>query len=214
MKGVNSVIRGNYLRNHFEFFSALLMAFATVASAWCGYQSTRWNGKQSILMSEVAALRSEATQKLNLAGQEAIIDINMFEQFHRAMIEGRTETAQKILRRFRPEAKVAVDAWLAAGPFRNPDAPTGPFGMKEYRPKLADEAKVLNQQADTKFGQVREANSNVDRYTMLTVMFASVLFFGGLATHFTSVRVRVGDLMFGFLVFLLTVAILIAMPRA
>ena len=56
------------------------MAFATVLSAWCGYQSTRWNGKQSILMGETAVLRGEATQKVNHAGQEAIIDLNMFEQ--------------------------------------------------------------------------------------------------------------------------------------
>ncbi len=202
------------IRNPVEFFSALLMGIAAIASAWCGYQSTRWNGTQTILSGEIAALRSEATRKLTLAGQEAIVDINMFEQLHRAMIEGRTETARRILRRFRPEAKVAVDAWLATDPFKNPDASKGPFGMKEYHPRLADEAKELNQQANTKFTQVCEANSNVDRYTMLTVMIASILFFGGLATHFTSVRVRVGVLVFGLLMFLATVTILIGMPVA
>ena len=70
------------IRNRNEFFAALLMAFATVLSAWCGYQSTRWNGRQSILMGETAALRAEATQKVNHAGQEAIIDLNMFEQYY------------------------------------------------------------------------------------------------------------------------------------
>jgi hypothetical protein len=202
------------IRNHVEFFSALLMGISAIASAWCGYQSTRWNGNQSILMGEVAALRFEANQKINLAGQEAVIDLNMFEQFHRALIEGRKETERRILKRFRPEARVAVDAWLATDPFKNPDAPPGPFGMKEYRPRLADEANALNHQADTKFGQVREANSNVDRYTMLTVMFASVLFFGGLATHFVSAHIRVGVLLFGLLLFLATVGILIGLPAA
>jgi hypothetical protein len=202
------------IRNHVEFFSALLMGISAIASAWCGYQSTRWNGNQSILMGEVAALRFEANQKINLAGQEAVIDLNMFEQFHRALIEVRKETERRILKRFRPEARVAVDAWLATDPFKNPDAPPGPFGMKEYRPRLADEANALNRQADTKFGQVREANSNVDRYTMLTVMFASVLFFGGLATRFVSAHIRVGVLLFGLLLFLATVGILIGLPAA
>jgi uncharacterized protein YydD (DUF2326 family) len=49
-------------------------------------------------------MRFEATRKLTLAGQETVIDINTFEQFHRALIENRTEYAQSILKRFRPEA--------------------------------------------------------------------------------------------------------------
>ena len=109
--------------NQNEFFAALLMAFATVLSAWCGYQSTRWNGKQSILMGEITALRTEATQKVNHAGQEAIIDLNMFEQYYRALIEGRKDTERMILQRFRPEARIAVDAWLAMNPQKNPNAP-------------------------------------------------------------------------------------------
>ena len=190
------------------------MAVATVASAWCGYQSTRWNGNQSILMGEVAALRFQANQKINLAGQEAVIDLNMFEQFHRAMIEGRKETERRILKRFRPEARVAVDAWLATDPFKNPNAPVGPFQMKEYRPRLADEASALDQEAGRKFAQTCEANSNVDKYTLFTVMLASVLFFGGLATHFNSARVRIGVLLFGLFLLLATIAILITMPVA
>jgi hypothetical protein len=62
------------------------------------------------------------------------------------------------------------------------------------------------------FAQARRASSNVDRYTMLTIMLASVLFFAGLATHFTLNQARFGVLLLGFLLFLATIAMLIKMP--
>ena len=210
----NAKTKAGHAQNIMEFMSALLMAVATIASAWCGYQSTTWNGKQSILVGETAALRFEATRKLTLAGQEALVDITTFEQFYRALIEGRTEYAQRTLKRLRPEARVAVDAWLATDPLKNTSAPPGPFSMKEYRPSLAEEAKALDQEANNKFDQAREANRNVDVYTMVTIMLASVLFFAGLANHFASPRVQHGVLLLGFLLFLGSVTVLTTLPMA
>jgi hypothetical protein len=210
----NPKAQARHARDTMEFLSALLMAAATVASAWCGYKSTTWNGRQSILVAETAALRFEATRRLTLAGQEALVDITTFEQLYRALVEGRAEHAQRTLKRLRPEARVAVDAWLATDPFKNTSAPPGPFSMKEYRPRLADEAKALDQEANTKFDQAREANRNVDLYTMVTIMLASVLFFAGLATHFTSARVQGGVLLLGLLLFLGAVIVLISLPVA
>jgi hypothetical protein len=207
-------VQGRHAPDIVEFSAALLMALATIASAWCGYQSTRWNGKQSILVGETAALRFEATRKLTLAGQEAVIDISTFEQFHRVLIKNRSEYARRTLQRFRPEARVAVDAWLATDPFHNPSAPTGPFLMQEYRPRLAEEANALDQEADRKFSQAREANKHVDRYTMVTIMLASVLCFAGLATHFTAARMQGGVLLLGLLLFLDTFIVLIVFPVA
>ena len=214
MKGDDFVEWRKAVRNRNEFFAALLMAFATVLSAWCGYQSTRWNGKQSILMGETAALRTEATQKVNHAGQEAIIDLNMFEQYYRAIVEGRKDTERIILQRFRPETRIAVDAWLATDPLKNPNAPKGPFTMREYRPRLVEEADALSQEADRKFTQVRDANNKVDEYVLLTVMLSSVLFFSGLATHFISVRIQAAALLFATVLFLVAVIVLLRMPIA
>ncbi len=206
-------LQAGHTQDIVEFMSALLMALATIASAWCGYKSTSWNGQQSILVAETA-LRFEATRKLTLAGQEALVDITTFEQLYRAMIEGRTEYAQRTLKRLRPEARVAVDAWLATDPLKNTSTPPGPFSMKEYRPRLAEEAKALDQEANRNFDQAREANRNVDLYTMVTIMLASVLFFAGLATHFTSARLQGGVLLLGLLLFLGVVTVLISLPVA
>jgi uncharacterized membrane protein YgdD (TMEM256/DUF423 family) len=86
--------------------------------------------------------------------------------------------------------------------------------MKEYRPRLAEEANALDQEAARKFSQAREANKHVDRYTMVTIMLASVLFIAGLATHFTSARIQGGVLLLGILLFLGTLIVLRRLPAA
>ena len=151
---------------------------------------------------------------MNHAGQEAIIDLNMFEQYYRAIIEGRKDTERIILQRFRPEARIAVDAWLATDPLKNPNAPKGPFTMREYRPKLGLEADELSQEADRKFTQVPDASNKVDEYVLLTVMLSSVLFFSGLATHFVSVRIQAAALLLATGLFLVAIIVLLRMPIA
>ena len=127
-------MQGRCTRDIMEFIAALLMALATIASAWCGYQSTRWNGKQSILAGETAALRFEATRKLTLAGQEAVIDISTFEQLHRALVEDRTEYAQSILKRLRPEARIAVAHGLPQSRSKIPPLPLVRFVCRNIVP--------------------------------------------------------------------------------
>ena len=208
-------MQGRHASNIVEFIAALLMALATIASAWCGYQSTRWNGKQSILAGETAAMRFEATRKLTLAGQEAVIDISTFEQLHRALSKDRTEYAQRVLKRFRPEARVAVDAWLATDPFKNPSAPLVRFVCRNIvLAWLRKQTRWIKKRTARKFSQAREANTHVDRYTMVTIMLASVLFFAGLATHFTSARVQGGIRLLGILLFLGTLIVLTGFPVA
>jgi hypothetical protein len=208
----SSETQNRQIRDIVEFISALLMSLATIASAWCGYSATLWHSEQSILMAETNSLRVQASRKLTLAGQESLIDITMFEQFYQALIEGRTEYVQRTLKRFRPETKIAIDAWLATNPLQNSTAPPGPFRMKEYQPRLAEEAQELNQKADKKFGLASEASRNADDYTLLTVMLTLVLFFAGLTPHFTSLLVQRGVLVLGILQFLAALIILMKLP--
>jgi hypothetical protein len=42
----NAKRKARHTQDIMEFMSALLMAVATIASAWCGYKSTSWNGQQ------------------------------------------------------------------------------------------------------------------------------------------------------------------------
>ena len=204
----------NIFRNGGEFFAALLLALATITSAWCGYQSTKWGGTQSILAGEAGAIRSEAVQKANLAGQVAVIDITMFEKYLEARLKGESRVAERIMSRFRPEAKVAIDAWLATDPFQNPSAPKGPFSMKEYRSQVAEEYAALIRLAEEKTAQAQNAIRYVDQYVFLTILLASVLFFAGISFHFALPLLRRGVLLLAAVLFVATLFMVVTMPMA
>jgi hypothetical protein len=43
-----------------DLVAAVLLALATVATAWSGYQASRWNGEQAKAFSRASALRIES----------------------------------------------------------------------------------------------------------------------------------------------------------
>ena len=47
-----------------EIFSALLLALATVASAYSVWQSTQWGGRQTLLLAEASTDRLESSKAL------------------------------------------------------------------------------------------------------------------------------------------------------
>ena len=58
-----------------EVLATIVLAFATLATAWSGYQAARWGGVQSTSYSQAGALRTESTRASTQAGQLAQIDI-------------------------------------------------------------------------------------------------------------------------------------------
>ena len=173
-----------------EVLSAVLLSLATVASAWCAYQSTRWNGVQALSFSAANGARTESVRMSNAALQLTSIDIGMFVQFATAYSEDNMALAEFLLERFRPEMKTAVDAWLATEPLKNPNTPLSPFAMPEYTSAAQKESDRLLEVATQNLKDAEEANQRSDNYILLTVMFASVLFFGGVSTKFDMFRIR------------------------
>jgi hypothetical protein len=87
-------------------------------------------------------------------------------------------------RRFRPEFRVAFDAWRATKPETNPKAPKGPTYMPQYRQPGIREANGFDAQADEEFAKGADAGVTSDKYVRLTVFLASVLFLVGISTRF------------------------------
>jgi hypothetical protein len=108
--------------------------------------------------------------------------------------------------------KKAVQAWLKTDPFNNPAAPLGPLKMAEYaQPELA-EAKRQEEISEQEYSAAIHANQTADAYVLLTVLFASVLFFGGIAVTLDSRRLRVSILIIALALFVVTIAFLGTMP--
>jgi hypothetical protein len=177
-----------------EILEAVVLAFVAVSTAWSGYQAARWDGRQAELYATASTLRVEADQALTLGGQQRLLDVTTFNTWIQLQKEGRHGLAALYVRRFSPEYKVAFDAWIAAHPFSNPDAPPGPGFMPEYVNPQIEQGKTLNEQANAAFEDGTAARGIADDYIRTTVVLASVLFLLALSQRFQIRQVRIGVL--------------------
>jgi hypothetical protein len=186
-----------------EVIATFVLALATVATAWSGYQAARWGGEQSSSYSQAGALRTESVRASNQAGQLIQIDIGLFTNWVNAFAAGDQQLTGFYEDRFRDEFKPAFEAWIATEPVANPDAPSTPFEMPEYRVSAAEESSILEEQAAESFAKGEAANEIGDNYILNTVFLASVLFLGGIASRFKAMSARWVILLFslGILVF-------------
>ena len=191
-------------RDRVELIATVLLAVATVATAWSGYQSTRWNGEQAKAGSRASALRIESAKAAGLANTLSEVDVATFTQWVNAYTLRQVRLADFYFKRFREEFKPAVDAWIATRPLRNANAPPTPFAMPEYKLEARAEAERLEVVAEAFAAQVRLNIQRASNYVLGVVLFASALFFAGMSTKLTAPKLRVAMLSIGCAVFLLT----------
>jgi len=191
-------------RNRLEVVAALLLALATVATAWSGYQSTRWNGEQSKAAARANALRIESAKAAGLANTQTEVDVASFTQWINAYAQNQKQLTDFYFDRFREEFRAAVNAWVATKPLRNPNAPLTPFAMPQYKLAARAESERLDAEAEVYAAKARLHIQRASNYVLAVVLFASALFFAGISTKLTSPRIRVAMLTLGCVVFLCT----------
>jgi hypothetical protein len=195
-----------------ETWSAILMSLATVATAWCAYQSAEWGGEQSFMLGESNRAGREATLQESLAMQRRSLDAALFMEWIGAIATDNQPLEEFYLQRFRPGMRIAVDAWLATDPRNNPDAPPHPFVLPEYRIEQDSIASAEREKSASSWTLAREYDAHADRYVLLTVVFASVLFFAGISEKFEEDRVRIGVLVMGTILFTSAFAVMLSYP--
>ena len=195
-----------------ELFSTVLLALATVATAWAAYQSRQWTGEQSQGYSRATATRIAVNRSAALANRQVQIDVATFIQWVNAHEEHRSALARFYRARFRDEFKPAFAAWLAARPFGGASAPPTPFAMPRYRLKAATEADRLERTAAADSERAKEANQRADNYMLAVVLFASSLFFAGISAKLETVRARAAILGLGWVLFLGTTIWILTLP--
>ena len=195
-----------------EITCAVVLSLATMSSAWCAYQATLWGGVQTFRLAAAQHEGRKSTAATVAALQLQAFDASMFISYMNAKNEKNKDQAEFLFKRFRPEMKVAIEAWLKTDPFNDPKAPQGPFKMAEYTQPELEKAKSHDEQFAKEHAAAEHANENSDTYVLLTVLFASVLFFGGIAGTIESHRLRVAILAMALTFFVVTLAVLATMP--
>jgi hypothetical protein len=185
-----------------ELAATVLLAIATVATAWSGYQSTRWNGEQSKAAARANALRIDSAKAAALANSQTEVDVATFTQWVNAYAQDQKQLADFYFKRFRKEFRPAVTAWIATRPLKNANAPLTPFAMPQYKLAARVESERLDAQAEVESAKARRNIQRATNYVLAVVLFASALFFAGMSTKLTSPRLRVVMLSIGGAVFL------------
>ncbi|MFK4836750.1 hypothetical protein ACI3KY_13570 [Microbacterium sp. ZW T2_14] len=183
-----------------DIVGVFVLSITAVLTAWCGFESSKWGGEMSIAFSEASGARIQAASAENEARAAQQFDLSVYAQWVLAEGEGDEELAQYIQDRFQPWFAVAFDAWQADGMQEN-----APFIREEYVPPGEVEAVELNERADAKFAEALESNQRGDNYSLLTVLFALVLFLTAMSQR--DVRTWIGRVLLGLALVVMTVGV-------
>jgi hypothetical protein len=163
-----------------------LLGVATIGTAWCGYQATRWNGEEADLARQSAALQVESARQFGLAAQIVSYDSSIISQYANAAADDNAN----LLRFYRetlirPEFLPIVDEWeqqVAAG-----ETPENLLEDEDYRDAQLAPYRETQARAEALSLEAQRAGNEADDYVLTTLILASALFFAGLTTSF---RVR------------------------
>jgi hypothetical protein len=183
-----------WMRNEdrIEIVEAVLLSVATVGTAWSAYQAALWDGEQSALYTEASAARADGNRLSDVANVQVAIDLSEYETWLSAATDGNTQLASLIRGQMREEMQVALDAWLEAGGLSRtrPAVPASPFSMEQYTVSEREESADRIANAEEHFADGETANRRSDKYVLVTVVFALVLFIVGIGSKFKAPHVR------------------------
>ena len=217
------------LDHRFELFEAIILSIAAILAAWTGFQAAKWGGVQANSYSQAGASRVESSRASTQAGQQTTVDVIAFTQWLQAAqqegllakpadpsevyVPDPNALSGFLYERFRSEFKPTVEAWLATRPRSNADAPPTPFAMPEYKVAAATEATRLEQQAEEQSAAARRANQRSDNYVLMTIVFATVLFFAGISSKMDTFRARTLLLGVGTTLLVAAVILVLTFPK-
>lgn len=175
-----------------EIAEAVVLALVAIATAWAGYQTGRWDGRQAHLYGLSSKYRAQENRAATLSGQLRLYDTNTFGFWLQEKVQGNGAAAKLFERRFRPEYRPAFQAWLRTDPLHNPNAPPGPLLMPQYHNASDERAATASRRASAAFDAGTQARETGDKYLRITVLLATVLFLTAIAQKFAVLKVRIG----------------------
>ena len=195
-----------------ELVATVLLALATVGTAWSGYQASRWNGEQAKASARASAARIESAKAAGTANAQKQVDVAVFTAWADAYAQDQAKLAAFYFARFRKEFRPAAEAWIATRPLQNPRAPLTPFAMPQYRLAAEGEATALEAKAERLAAQARVDVQRSTNYVLAVVLFATVLFFAGMSTKLTVPALRRALLALGVVIFVGTLLWIVTSP--
>jgi hypothetical protein len=191
---------------------AVLLSIVALMAAWSGYAAAKWSTESRVNLAKASTLRSEGNRADINAIDLRNFDASTFNAWFSAFTVKNKEAMALAERRFRPQFKVAFEAWRRTHPETNPNAPKGPTYMPQYRQPGLAKSRRLNQEATTAFEDGSTAGTRSDDYVRTTVFLASVLFLVGISTQFRIRGVRYALVAVGAVLLIVSLVQLTQLP--
>ena len=158
-------------RRVIDVVTVFVLSITAVLTAWCGFEASKWGGEMSIAFSQASSARVQAAAAEGTARDARQYDLTIYVQWVLADRAGDEDLTAFIEQRFSPEFRVAFDAWEAGG-----RTEAGPLAVSQYVPPGTEEAAKLSARADERYEAALVNNQRGDNFSLLTVLFALVLF--------------------------------------
>ena len=195
-----------------QICEAALLALVTITAAWAGYSAARWGTDSRVEIAKSSTLRGLATRDDLTALSQRNFDSSTFNAWFIAFTLNSPQKEAIAKRRFRPQFRVAFNAWMATDPLHNPKAPPGPTYMPQYKLAAQTQANALDNAANAKFDEGNHAGQIGDNYVRITVFLAAVLFLVGIGSSFKLHTIRYALVTFGSALLILSVVLILQQP--
>ncbi len=195
-----------------EFITVVVLSVTTILTAWSAFESSKWGGAMSISFSQASSARIEAARLDSVATTRASTQVQLWTSW---LVESPAdpEIAKFLESRFPEPLARAHTEWLATSPLENPSAPASPFEMPSYVMPEEVAAAAADVRADAKYEEALANNQRGDNYTLMTVLFAAVLFFAAMSNRMRKLRSRVTLLGFALVLATVGVVLLATFPK-
>jgi hypothetical protein len=202
----------NILKKRIEVAAVILIALATIASAWSVYQSARWSGHQTFELSRVNALRAESTRATTIANTKALYEMDLFLVWLDATRLNQTLKAEFLKSKFSDDFLLAFNTWIEMSRLDNISPPGTPFDLPEYQAREKQEINRTLTDAENAVQTAKDYNQISDNYVLSTVLYSLVLFCSGMSTRWESLKVQKGMVTFAGIIFFIALAFVLTLP--
>ncbi len=203
----------------FENVMAIIMAVAAILATWASFEASRWGGEANGLWDKAAIVRAESNRFAAKAVEETAIDSAVWLEWEKSVLLNRDDLAGFLRDRFSPALDSAQVVWLsrstvdAEGNPADGTLPKGtPLTLDEYVPPGQEKAERFSAEAESLLQESASYGDTGGKYTLLTIMFALVLFFGSVATKFTSPKIQLSLGSLSLVLLLVAVAKMLLLP--
>lgn len=173
-----------------EFIAVLMLGLATVGTAWCAYQASEWNGRQTDLARESAVHRIDGNRLFGLTTQKMNLDATTVTAYAQAVADGNTRLAEFYRTTLvRPAMRPMLDKWAAM--VRAGQTPPNPLEDPAYLESQFAGYSAEIARADAVAVEGEKAGEVAHDYTITTILLAVALFFAGVQSSFSLRPVRV-----------------------